>query len=96
MRIYVRGPHLGPVRTTLWSSGSSSNGGCLALFLAFGLSLGIVALGAFLVSHWQVTLIAAGVVALLLAGRYGRRRERAQAAAKPETPESPAAQSDRR
>lgn len=100
MRIYIRGPGLGPVRTTLWSSGRSGCGGKVTAALFLPLAVILLALN---VRFWPFDVFVAAVAALMLFGRHAQRKEAAQAAAAkasaaagPETPESPAAYSDRR
>lgn len=66
MRIGIRGPSLGPVHTTLWSS-RGGNSGCGFLL---GLLVVFAALGA-LAEYWKVVVPVAGV--LMVASVIGLR-----------------------
>jgi hypothetical protein len=69
VRFYVRGPHLGPVRTTLWSS-RRSRGHPIAILL-----LVIIAVGAS-IEYWYITVPVIAVIlgALALVGVAARRK----------------------
>ena len=91
MGVYIRGPHLGPVRTTLYSSSgrkSGSGGGCLGVFLGLALLGG--AFGVSPVLGWLV-FAAIPVTAIVLLYRYLRPARPAKPAqpAKPAKPEGP-------
>lgn len=66
MRLWISGPHIGPVRTTLWSSGGrkSGGGGCLGWFLALALLGGVF--GVSPVLGWLVFAVAVAIIAGLL------------------------------
>ena len=65
-RLWISGPHVGPVRTTLWSSGGRKNsgGGCLFWFLALAL-LG-AAFGVSPILGWTVIVAAVATVVVRL------------------------------
>jgi hypothetical protein len=77
MRIRVSGPHLGPVRTTLWSSGGKKNGTggkvLAAVFLLPALALLILQL-----RYWPFAVFVAAIAALMLFGRWAQKREQAE------------------
>lgn len=76
MRISISGPHLGPVHTTLWSSGRRNRSGgkvLAAIFLVPCLAL----LGWQVISYWPLALAAAVLAALGFWGwRIQRQEER--------------------
>jgi hypothetical protein len=108
MRIWIRGPGIGPVRTTLWSSGGRKNGTGGKVLAVLSLPFLAVALAAQF-RFWPFDVFIASVAALVLFGLISQRRERGQdaetarlraarlaAEADRDSPESPAAHSDRR
>lgn len=72
MRFYVRGPHLGPVRTTLWSSGRKRSGSWRPVAVLFL----ILIAGALSIRFWFVTVPAVAVLlgVLALVGVAERRK----------------------
>ena len=95
MRIYVRGPHAGPVRTTLWSSGSHqrSGKGCAIVMLP----LVLVLLGHDLLTSVPFDVILGALAVMAFCGWRIKRKQQASAAHEmPAAPESPAKYSNRR
>lgn len=84
MGVRISGPHLGPVHTTLWSSGgrkSGGGGGCLGVFLALAL-LG----GAFGVSPILGWLVIVAAVVIFVAWLVHSPRPAKPAAGEPAEP----------
>lgn len=80
MRLYIRGPHLGPVRTTLWSSRDDGSGkGCLILMLPFLLIVTAASWWHVMTTSWPFDLVIGCLLALMLLGRHVERKARAQA-----------------
>lgn len=89
MRIYVSGPHIGPVRTVVWSSGHRRHvRGAGWLYLLIAACGGIT--WAYIAALWigvLVSVILALVIALAVYGIVAARREmRQRAAAKDGSP----------
>jgi hypothetical protein len=72
VRLYIRGPHLGPVRTTLWSSGRRRSGSARPVAILFL----ILIAGALSIRFWYITVPAIAVLlgALALVGVAERRK----------------------
>lgn len=82
MGVHISGPGIGPVHTTLWSSGrKSGGGGCLRVFLGLAL-LG----GAFGVSPVLGWLVIVAAVAIFVAWLVHDLRPAKPAATKPAEP----------
>lgn len=73
MRIWISGPHIGPVRSTLWSSGGRRGGG--KVLAALFLPLAVVAL-AVQFARWQLDLAVAVLVLIAAAGHYAAKHGR--------------------
>lgn len=73
MRIWISAPHIGPLRTTLRSSGHARRSGgkvLAAIFLVPALFL-----LALQFRHWPFDAAVAVMIVLAMLGRYAQRRE---------------------
>lgn len=71
MRLWIAGPHLGPVRTTLWSSGNRRGQRSYAGRFIFAVILLGATFGVSPVLGWLVLVLAAVIIVALLV-RYLR------------------------
>lgn len=100
MGIRISGPSVGPVHSTLWSSGRSRNRKHSSLWLIpLAPLIGVLLWNA--ASYGWVDIVVAVFVALGILGWHADRAEKAKAAAQaeasqPGAPESPARYSNRR
>jgi hypothetical protein len=75
VRLYIRGPHLGPFRTVLWSSHGGAGGRHSQWWYLLLTPFAAILLWTAFTTSWQFDAIVGGIIALAAFGYLASRRE---------------------